>query len=57
LEAIRGLQHHLQKNDTRLQLLEDATKSVAETHKQIDAKLDGLFKVMQQWNLPSENGS
>jgi hypothetical protein len=37
--------------------VEDATKSVAETHKLIDAKLDGLYRVMQQWNSSSEFGS
>jgi hypothetical protein len=48
LEAIWGLQQNLQKIDTQLQQVEDETKSVAETHKLIDAKLDGLYRVMQQ---------
>jgi SMC interacting uncharacterized protein involved in chromosome segregation len=57
LEAVRSLQQLLQKIDARLQHVEKVTKHVVETHKQIDDKLDGLYKLLQQWNSPSEHGS
>jgi hypothetical protein len=57
LEAIRAMQHNLHKTDARLQQVEEAAKSMAETHKMIDVKLNGLYKVMQQWNSSSESGS
>jgi hypothetical protein len=37
--------------------VEDITKSLADTHKQIDAKMDGISKMLQQWNSSSEFGS
>jgi hypothetical protein len=44
LEAVRLMQQSLQKIDVRLLKVEEVTKYVADTHKEIDAKLDGLYK-------------
>jgi hypothetical protein len=37
--------------------VKETTGNVADTHKQIDGKLDGLYKLLQQWTFPSEQGS
>jgi hypothetical protein len=54
LEVVQLMQQRLQKTNARLLKVEEATKSITNTHKKIDAKLDGLYKLLQQCNSPSE---
>jgi hypothetical protein len=57
LEDVRSLQQCILKADARLQQVEIVTKDVVDTHKQLDDKMDGIYKLIQQWNSSSEYGS
>jgi prefoldin subunit 5 len=57
LEAVRSLQQGILKIDARLQQVEAVIKDVAETHKQLDDKMDSIYKLIQQWNSSSEYGN
>jgi hypothetical protein len=37
--------------------VEEASRSISETQKHLDEKLDGIYKILQQWGSPSEMGS
>jgi hypothetical protein len=57
MEAIMLMQQCLQKIDARLLKVEEATKFVVDTHAEINAKLDDLYKLLQQRNSPNEFSS
>jgi hypothetical protein len=47
LEMVCSLQICIQKTDTRLHQVKYITKSLADTLKQIDEKMDGITKMIQ----------
>jgi hypothetical protein len=57
LEDVRALQQCVLKTDARSQQVEAVTKDIVETHKQLDDKMDGIYKLIQQWNSSSDAGS
>jgi hypothetical protein len=46
LEAVCSLKQCILKTDARLQQVKAITKDVAETHKQLDDKMGGIYKMM-----------
>jgi hypothetical protein len=57
LETIRSLQQSQLNTETRLQQIEEGNKTVAAAQNKLEEKLDGIHKMMLQWNLNSEFGS
>jgi hypothetical protein len=57
LEGVRDLQQILQQTDSRLQKVEEASRFFGVTQKQMDEKLDSIYKLLIQWNSGTEVGS
>jgi hypothetical protein len=57
MEANQVMQRNLHKSEARLQHVEEASKFFGETQKKMDDKIDGLVKMMQQWNALSDMSS
>jgi hypothetical protein len=53
MEAVCVLQQNMQHSDVRLQQVEESTKVIADTQ----LKMDGIYKLLQQWGSSSEMGS
>jgi hypothetical protein len=56
-EAIQLLQIRVQSTDARLKRVEEAGKVFGDTQRLMDENLDGIYKMMTQWNSSSEMGS
>jgi hypothetical protein len=57
LEAIRSLQQSLLLTDSRLQKVEEVSRYVTDTQQKIDAKMDVICNLLQNWTMSSEMGS
>jgi hypothetical protein len=57
LEVVHGVQHGLLISDAQLQRVEEASKYFTDMQKYMDDKIDGMIKMMQQWNSASEMSS
>jgi hypothetical protein len=57
LEALRTLHKDHQNTDARLQQVEKAGKIFREKQSKMVEKLDGIYELLQQWNISSGRGS
>jgi hypothetical protein len=57
LDVVRAMQQRLQHTEIHLQKVEDTSRVFGETQLKIDEKVDGIYKLLTQWNSCSEIGS
>jgi hypothetical protein len=54
LQVVRDLQISIKKSDDRLQKVEEVTHNFSETQQKLEAKMDDITIMLQQWNSSSE---
>jgi hypothetical protein len=54
LQVIQDMQISIKKSDDRLQKVKEVTQNFSETQQKIDAKMDDITLLLQQWNSSNE---
>jgi hypothetical protein len=57
LQVVHEMQQYLKKSDEHLQKVEEVTQYFSQTQQKIEEKMDGMTRMMQQWNSSSEFSS
>jgi hypothetical protein len=57
IDLVRVMQNSIQQTESHLQHVEEVGKVFDETQRLMDDKLDGIHKLLTQWNSSSESGS